>query len=150
MFHMINCTLISFSLHHWPVFFDCLMLVHLMTGCRREKMCCTTSTYVKQLVFHTCLEAWALRNNLFNAAMLWRDRATFFHLTLIRIIQNSKTGMKCHGSLSHVHTCDISWARGLNSVYSFGCVVGQCLFRCLLQTYPHLDMWLCVECRYTS
>lgn len=82
-------------------------------------MCCTTGTNVKQMVFHTCLEAWALRNILFNADVLWRHRATFFHLTLIRIIQNSKPGMKCHGSLSHVHTCDISWARGLNSVYSF-------------------------------
>lgn len=139
----------------YSVFLRYLFSIHLMARFILKKIGCTASPMLeKQLVFYTCMEAWALRSILFKSC--WYAVETpcnIFHLILIRIIQNSKNGMKCHGPLSHVHTRDISWAWGIDSVYSSVCVwtvsVQMCLLECLLQTCPHLDLWFCVVCSCT-
>lgn len=103
---------------------------HLMTGHKERK---GVALLVPMLGNWYFTHAWRLGHAGKSYLVLICSRDTVQHFSispLIGIIQNSKTGMKCHGSLSHVHTCDNCCASGLNSVYCFGCVAALNLFGC--------------------
>lgn len=128
-------TVMCRSLHYSKLsaFLRYLFLTHLMARCVQNKIGCTPSPVLeKQLVFYTCMEVWTLRSILFKSCRYAVETpCNIFHLILIGIIQKSKNGMKCHGPLSHVHTRDISWARGIDPVYSCVCVFALCPCKCV-------------------